>query len=70
MKKLAERAGGVYRASAGTIYPTRQLPGNEGLITFGPLRGSKQAGVSLSDAVLLAVGLDVIFLQHAMRVEE
>ena len=32
MKKLEERSGGVYRASAGTIYPTLQQLEDEGLI--------------------------------------
>jgi DNA-binding PadR family transcriptional regulator len=32
MKKLEERAGGVYRASAGTVYPTLQQLEDEGLI--------------------------------------
>jgi len=30
MKKLEKRAGGVYRASAGTVYPTLQLLEDEG----------------------------------------
>src|SRR5579862_3167539 len=32
MKELQERAGGVYRASAGTVYPTLQLLEDEGMI--------------------------------------
>ena len=32
IKKLEERAGRVYRASAGTVYPTLQLLEDEGLI--------------------------------------
>jgi DNA-binding PadR family transcriptional regulator len=32
MKKLEERSGGVYRASAGTVYPTLQQLEDEGLI--------------------------------------
>jgi DNA-binding PadR family transcriptional regulator len=32
MRKLEERAGGVYRASAGTVYPTLQQLEDEGLI--------------------------------------
>jgi DNA-binding PadR family transcriptional regulator len=35
MKKLEERSGGVYRASAGTVYPTLQQLEDEGLITSG-----------------------------------
>ena len=33
MKLLAERSGGVYRASAGAIYPTLQELEDEGLVT-------------------------------------
>jgi DNA-binding PadR family transcriptional regulator len=33
MKLLAERSGGVYRASAGTIYPTLQQLEDEGLVS-------------------------------------
>jgi DNA-binding PadR family transcriptional regulator len=33
MKMLEERSGGVYRASAGTIYPTLQQLEDEGLVT-------------------------------------
>ena len=33
MKKLEERSGGIYRASAGTVYPTLQQLEDEGLIT-------------------------------------
>src|SRR6202045_3464743 len=32
MKMLAERSGGIYRASAGTVYPTLQQLEDEGLI--------------------------------------
>lgn len=32
MKELAERSGGVYRASAGSVYPTLQQLEDEGLI--------------------------------------
>src|SRR5436305_987014 len=32
MKEMKERSGGLYRASAGTIYPTLQLLEDEGLI--------------------------------------
>ncbi len=32
MKELKERSGGMYRASAGTIYPTLQMLEDEGLI--------------------------------------
>src|SRR2546429_8445786 len=32
MKELKERSGGMYRASAGTVYPTLQMLEDEGLI--------------------------------------
>jgi len=32
MKEMAERSGGVYRASAGSVYPTLQQLEDEGLI--------------------------------------
>src|SRR5258708_39530630 len=32
MKELKDRSGGMYRASAGTVYPTLQLLEDEGLI--------------------------------------
>ena len=41
MKKLEERSGGVYRASAGTIYPTLQQLEDEGLITSESQEGKR-----------------------------
>ena len=41
MKQLEERLGGVYRASAGTVYPTLQQLEDEGLITFELREGKK-----------------------------
>jgi DNA-binding PadR family transcriptional regulator len=41
MKKLEERAGGVYRASAGTVYPTLQLLEDEGLIASESHEGKR-----------------------------
>ena len=41
MKKLEERAGGVYRASAGTIYPTLQQLEDEGLIASESREGKR-----------------------------
>src|ERR1700733_12368926 len=32
MKELAERSGGVYRASAGSVYPTLQQLEDEGMV--------------------------------------
>ena len=41
MKRLEERSGGIYRASAGTIYPTLQQLEDEGLIVSEPLNGKR-----------------------------
>jgi DNA-binding PadR family transcriptional regulator len=41
MKKLEERAGGFYRASAGTVYPTLQQLEDEGLIASESLEGKR-----------------------------
>src|SRR5712691_8792737 len=41
MKQLEERSGGVYRASAGTVYPTLQQLEDEGLI-ISELRDGKK----------------------------
>src|SRR5271170_1205105 len=41
MKQLEERSGGVYRASAGTVYPTLQQLEDEGLIASELREGKK-----------------------------
>jgi DNA-binding PadR family transcriptional regulator len=41
MKRLEERSGGVYRASAGTIYPTLQQLEDEGLVIADLQNGKK-----------------------------
>jgi DNA-binding PadR family transcriptional regulator len=41
MKRLEERSGGIYRASAGTIYPTLQQLEDEGLVTSETQEGKK-----------------------------
>jgi DNA-binding PadR family transcriptional regulator len=41
MKQLAERSGGIYRASAGTVYPTLQQLEDEGLVTAETQDGRK-----------------------------
>jgi DNA-binding PadR family transcriptional regulator len=41
MKRLEERSGGIYRASAGTIYPTLQQLEDEGLIVSEMRDGKK-----------------------------
>jgi DNA-binding PadR family transcriptional regulator len=41
MKRLEERSGGIYRASAGTVYPTLQQLEDEGLIAAETQDGKK-----------------------------
>jgi DNA-binding PadR family transcriptional regulator len=41
MKTLAQRSGGIYRASAGTIYPTLQQLEDEGLIAAEAQEGKR-----------------------------
>lgn len=41
MKQLEGRSGGVYRASAGTVYPTLQQLEDEGLATSEPREGKR-----------------------------
>lgn len=41
MKRLEERSGGIYRASAGTIYPTLQQLEDEGLVASETEEGKK-----------------------------
>lgn len=41
MKLLAQRSGGIYRASAGTIYPTLQQLEDEGLIAADAQEGKR-----------------------------
>jgi DNA-binding PadR family transcriptional regulator len=41
MKRLEERSGGIYRASAGTIYPTLQQLEDEGLVISEMQDGKK-----------------------------
>ena len=41
MKRLEERSGGIYRASAGTIYPTLQQLEDEGLVASETQDGKK-----------------------------
>ena len=41
MKRLEERSGGIYRASAGTVYPTLQQLEDEGLVTSETQDGKK-----------------------------
>lgn len=48
MKELEERSGGLYRASAGSVYPTLQQLEDEGLIAAGQQEGKRV--FSLTDA--------------------
>ena len=41
MKRVEERSGGIYRASAGTIYPTLQQLEDEGLIVSDSVNGKR-----------------------------
>jgi DNA-binding PadR family transcriptional regulator len=41
MKQLEERSGGIYRASAGTVYPTLQQLEDEGLVTSESREGKR-----------------------------
>jgi DNA-binding PadR family transcriptional regulator len=41
IKELQERSGGVYRASAGSVYPTLQQLEDEGLIELKPRDGKR-----------------------------
>jgi DNA-binding PadR family transcriptional regulator len=41
MRRLEERSGGIYRASAGTVYPTLQQLEDEGLVTSETQDGRK-----------------------------
>jgi len=41
MKRLEERSGGIYRASAGTVYPTLQQLEDEGLVASETQDGKK-----------------------------
>jgi len=57
MKRLEERSGGMYRASAGTVYPVLQQLEDEGLVTVRETDGKKvyhiteAGGEELSQAV-------------------
>jgi DNA-binding PadR family transcriptional regulator len=48
MKEMKERSGGLYRASAGTIYPTLQMLEDEGLIE--PMQQEGKRAYRLTDA--------------------
>jgi DNA-binding PadR family transcriptional regulator len=48
MKEMEERSGGLYRASAGSVYPTLQLLEDEGLIQADQKEGKR--AYSLTDA--------------------
>ena len=54
MKRLEERSGGLYRASAGTIYPVLQQLEDEGLVKIAEEEGKKV--YHLTDAGRPAIG--------------
>jgi len=56
MKELEERSGGLYRASAGSVYPTLQQLEDEGLITSSQPEGKRV--YSLTDAGRLELEKD------------
>ena len=56
MKELQERSGGVYRASAGTVYPTLQQLEDEGMIESEKKDGRRV--YSLTDAGRAELGRD------------
>src|SRR5579872_4178768 len=41
MKELAERSGGIYKASAGSVYPTLQMLEDEGLVACELISGRR-----------------------------
>lgn len=56
IKEMQERSGGIYRASAGTVYPTLQLLEDEGMIESEKQEGRRV--YSLTDAGRAELGRD------------
>lgn len=54
IKEMKERSGGMYRASAGTIYPTLQLLEDEGLIEPAQQEGKRAYRLTESGRAELA----------------
>ncbi|HWE91322.1 MAG TPA: PadR family transcriptional regulator [Pseudonocardiaceae bacterium] len=50
IQEIAERSGGFWRVSPGSVYPTLQLLADEGLIISGEESGSGKRLFSLTDA--------------------
>src|SRR5258708_28675306 len=48
MKELKERSGGMYRASAGTVYPTLQMLEDEGLIQLEQQEGRRAYRITVA----------------------
>ncbi len=46
MRQLEERSGGIYSASAGTVYPTLQQLEDEGLISSDSKEGKRVYAIS------------------------
>ena len=53
MKEMESRSGGVYRASAGTVYPNLQQLEDEGLIKAEPDDGGKRVYSVTADGMKL-----------------
>jgi DNA-binding PadR family transcriptional regulator len=54
MKRLEERSGGVYRASAGTVYPTLQQLEDEGLVTSESREGKRVYSLTEAGRAVMA----------------
>ena len=60
MKELEERSGGLYRASAGSIYPTLQQLEDEGLIQAEQREGKKAFSITEEGRAELARDPDAV----------
>jgi DNA-binding PadR family transcriptional regulator len=60
MKELEERSGGLYRASAGTIYPTLQLLEDEGLVSSETSDGKRVYRITEAGRVELQKDADSV----------
>jgi len=60
MKAMEERSGGLYRASAGSIYPTLQQLEDEGLIESGQVEGKRVYSITGAGREELARNRDAV----------
>ena len=60
MKELEERSGGLYRASAGSVYPTLQQLEDEGLVAAGELEGKRVFNLTDAGRAVLEKDPDAI----------